>query len=62
MKTYSKPLVTSVALRPSEAVLSGCKVGMDVKEAACLSLVPGIQYGCNFPGSGGQACYTRPGS
>jgi hypothetical protein len=62
MKTYFKPFVTRIEMRPKEAVLNGCKTDNNLAEAPCLHNEPGIQYGCVYPGSGGDACWATPGS
>jgi len=45
-KTYYKPLVTRIEMRPAEALFSNCKMHNDIVNASCLATnLPG-SFGC----------------
>ena len=58
-KTYHKPEVIRIELRPMEAALGGCKTTLDVGGAAGMQ-EPFGDYGCVYPGTG--ACSKYQGS
>jgi hypothetical protein len=45
LKTYLKPEVSKVEMRPIEAALMGCKAEYKLQDAACL----GVHYSCIYP-------------